>query len=175
MAAKRREAVESLRALAAWLDQDAEPDPEDRAAVRARWENIDKSAEMLGELAGWDEAVLREAVGPVLDDDEESWPGRSFLLSAALRAEQQAEPPPVSAERAAFSALLGAMAVVDQETRADWVKALAGHRSTDPVASLALAWEVAPTQAWASRRDAQVELARELLAEAEAACRRARL
>lgn len=165
------EAVESLRALAAWLDQGSEPDPDDRPAIRARWDAIGKAAELLGDLAGWDDEVLREAAGTV-QDDEEPWSGHGLLALAALRAEHQKEPLPITADRLAFSALLGAMVVTDEDAWAGWVTNLAGHHSSDPPAALALAQQVAPAKAWAEQRETQVQLAQELLAEAEAACRR---
>lgn len=187
---KDSEAVESLRALAAWLDlRRPEPDIEDRAAVRARWDAIDKAGEMLGELAGWDDEVLRQAVGPILDEDKESPPGRSLLVCAAVRAEQMKEPLGVTAQRLAHSALLGALVVGNQRSateseivrsaldagedlRAGWVTTLAGNYSSDPVAALVLAQEAVEVTALVEEHPQhEVDLARALLSEAEVACR----
>ena len=166
------EAVESLRSLAAWLDQGSEPDPEDRPAVRARWDAIDKAAELLGDLAGWDDEVLRQAAGTV-EDDEESWPGHGLLMFAALHAEQQKELPEVAAKRLAGSALLGAMVIVGEELWASWVDTLAGHHGSDPISALALARAAVPFVAGRSEAH-NVVRAQTLLAEAEVACRRSR-
>lgn len=174
------DAVESLRSLAAWMHVGPEPEINDRAAVRAWCDAIDKAAETLAELAGWDESLLRLAVGPVIDGEEEPFPGRWLLVGAALRAERRKEAPEAAAKRLAHSALLGAMVLSSGESiddddgadlRAGWVNTLAGQWTQNRRTALGMARQLVPTLAIGGHGAAgEVGLAQALLLEAEAAC-----
>lgn len=125
--------------MAAWLNQPAsEPDLSDGAAVRAYQRRIDGAVETLGALVEWNPVLLRRAVGEPLGDDEEAPSWHIVLLHAAIRAEHLHESIDTSAVRLARNALFAAT-VAGDDTWARWVDELACHDSRDRRAVLALA------------------------------------